>query len=175
MKDPFNCNEVNFPIKTNLTTDKVVKAKATEADKADVRAKYAAGMTVTQIAKETGFAQSSISRWVGNWVPAKKQKNEPAAAGAVTSSDVKKSYEENPQINFNTNSAEKQAEKQIKAVINPVKAAVMLEGFLTDWLGDEAEAVGLCANAKWCDIRFKHSGQVYSLSFSFIEEEKTNG
>lgn len=102
-------------------------------------------------------------------------KNEPATVATATSSDVKKSYEENPQINFNTNSAEKQAEKQIKAVINPVKAAVMLEGFLTDWLGDEAEAVGLCANAKWCDIRFKHSGQVYSLSFSFIEEEKTNG
>lgn len=102
-------------------------------------------------------------------------KKEPAAAGAVTSSDVKKSYEENPQINFNTNFAEKQAEKQIKAVINPVKAAVMLEGFLSEWLGDEAEAVGLCADDKWCDIRFKHAGQVYSLSFSFIKEEKTNG
>lgn len=81
MKDLFNCNEVNFPIKTNLAIDKVVKAKATEADKADVRAKYAAGMTVTQIAKETGFAQSSISRWVGNWTPAAKAKKRACSCG----------------------------------------------------------------------------------------------
>ena len=51
---------------------KVVKAPATEEEKRQAVAMYKMGKGVCEIARETGRAQSTISRWVGTSVPKKQ-------------------------------------------------------------------------------------------------------
>lgn len=74
---------------------RTVRGAATDEEKAEVRDLYRKGVGVCEIARRTGFAQSTVSRWVGTWqidpktsVKAKgnkRVKNEPAPAPTETS------------------------------------------------------------------------------------------
>ena len=71
---------------------RIVRGAATEEEKREVRDMYRKGIGVCEIARRTGFAQSTISRWVGTWqidptksVKHKRKKNEPAPAPTGTS------------------------------------------------------------------------------------------
>lgn len=77
---------------------RTVRGAATDEEKAEVRDLYRKGVGVCEIARRTGFAQSTVSRWVGTWqidpktsVKAKgnkRVKNEPAPAPTETSPEV---------------------------------------------------------------------------------------
>lgn len=77
---------------------RTIRGAATEEEREEVRDMYRKGIGVCEIARRTGFAQSTISRWVGTCqidpktsVKAKGNKgvkNEPASAGTETSPEV---------------------------------------------------------------------------------------
>ena len=87
---------------------RTVRGAATEEEKADVRSMYRKGIGVCEIARRTGFAQSTVSRWVSTCqldrttsVKAKHSKSdkdtkkEPAPTAIGTSSEVSLSNDTN--------------------------------------------------------------------------------
>lgn len=93
---------------TKFGAARTVRDAATEEKKTEVRNMYRKGIGVCEIARRTGFAQSTISRWVGTWqldpaksVKAKGNKGaklEPAPAGTETSPKNKNSHFDNNTI-----------------------------------------------------------------------------
>lgn len=93
---------------TKFGAARTVRGAATEEEKAEVRNMYRKGIGVCEIARRTGFAQSTISRWVGTWqidpaksVKAKGNKGaklEPAPAGTETSPKNKNLHFDNNTI-----------------------------------------------------------------------------
>ncbi|MGN1133342.1 MAG: helix-turn-helix domain-containing protein [Oscillospiraceae bacterium] len=74
--------------------EKIIKGPVTEQEKEEIKKMYADGIGVCEIARKTGYAQSSISRWVGTWKPNSKEdkpmkvkEKEPAVAPTTTSSN----------------------------------------------------------------------------------------
>jgi len=79
---------------SKLGVPKTVRGAATEEEKAEVREMYRKGIGVCEIARRTGFAQSTISRWVGTRAIDRSKsvhakKNEPAPSANDTSSKTK--------------------------------------------------------------------------------------
>lgn len=154
---------------TKFGAARTVRGAATEEEKAEVRNMYRKGIGVCEIARRTGFAQSTISRWVGTWQidPAKSvkakgnkgAKTEPAPAGTETSPKAENTANKT-QVNDTPISEICQAPEYESAQ----EYSNFMLGLVTNAFG-KADVGTLIADKGYCSVDFKFNGRDCCLSF----------